>query len=267
MRNTTTFRWNLLAGLICLCVIQLTAQKNEVHIRNCTEKIISVKSYNAWDNSLTLPYQFGNSSELLPQIHGILAQNPGTGETCTLECASKYLFKNYNSCKVKFSGATGYNVPEVVQTLEAGNWVYFSSTRIEKGDKCYMIGFEDYEQFLTKDIRTGTELHANNGAVKLIKVLQFELWFQTTGNLELHDISITSGSNVVWSSNTAGHPNAMLAFQSDGNVVIYDGGNPIWYTSTADSQKGGKGGVKMLLNGAGHVQILNVDSQVIWQGH
>ena len=251
-----------MASLVCLFCIQLTAQKNEVHIRNCTEKIITAKSYNAWDNSMALPYQ----SCILPQINGITAQNAGMGETCTLKCASWTVGQKSNGCKIKLSGATGYNIPEAVQTLESGNWVYFSSTNIEKGDVCYKIGSEGYEQFVTRDIRSGTELRAKNGAVKLLNVTKYELWFQANGNLELKDISITSGANVVWSSNTSGHPNAMLAFQGDGNWVLYDG-NPIWATGTADDQKGGKGGVKLLLNGSGNVQILNADSQVIWQGH
>lgn len=267
MKNTSIIQWALLASLVCLFGGHLAAQKNQVHIRNCTEKIISVKSYNAWDKSMSLPYQYGNSACLIPQINGITAQNPGQGETCTLECASKYLFKNYNSCKIKFSGATGYNIPEVVTTLEGGNWVYFSSTHIEKGDVCYKIGSEDYEQFVTRDVRTGAQIHANTGAVKLLSVNGYELWFQTSGNLELKYVDAVTGSSVKWSTNTAGHPNATLAFQGDGNVVIYDGGNPIWATATADNQKSGKGGVKLVLNGAGNVKVLNVDSQLIWQGH
>lgn len=126
---------------------------------------------------------------------------------------------------------------------------------------CYKIGSEDYEQFVTRDIKTGEQLHANTGAVKLLSVNGYELWFQTTGNLEMKYIDYVKGASVIWSSNTAGHPNAMLAFQGDGNVVIYDGGNPIWATQTADNQKSGKGGVKLLLNGAGNVKVLNVDSQ------
>jgi hypothetical protein len=51
---------------------------------------------------------------------------------------------------------------------------------------------------------------------------------QGDGNLVVYDVS----GRPVWASNTSNHPGAGLAVQTDGNVVIYDAGHPIWATGT-----------------------------------
>lgn len=54
------------------------------------------------------------------------------------------------------------------------------------------------------------------------------LVMQCDGNLVLY----TSSNRPLWQSGTAGHPEAILAAQSDGNIVIYGNGVPLWHTGT-----------------------------------
>jgi hypothetical protein len=56
-----------------------------------------------------------------------------------------------------------------------------------------------------------------------------QLAFQTDGNLVLYD----GGGSAVWATPTAGNPNSYLIMQDDGNLVIYDVmGNPLWASGT-----------------------------------
>lgn len=56
----------------------------------------------------------------------------------------------------------------------------------------------------------------------------YELAMQTDGNLVLY-----TGGQAVWSTGTYGHPGAFLVYQLDGNVVLYSAAMvPLWFTST-----------------------------------
>jgi hypothetical protein len=56
------------------------------------------------------------------------------------------------------------------------------------------------------------------------------LLFQTDGNLVLYD----GNQNALWSTHTQGSGATNLAFQDDGNIVLYDNNsNPVWSTGTA----------------------------------
>lgn len=116
----------------------------KIHVRNCTEKIVYLKSYNSWDTSMSIAFPGKYGRATLTQIWGITAENPGEGETAEVRCAQSdpFHWKKHNSCKVKFKCDGNTPCPETTKTLEAGNWVYFSSTDIQKGDKCYKIGAE-----------------------------------------------------------------------------------------------------------------------------
>lgn len=72
----------------------------------------------------------------------------------------------------------------------------------------------------------------------------FVFVMQDSGALELHKMDADKLSAQVWSSSSKGKtPNAATAsFQEDGNLVIYDGGKPIW-----DSHSPGKLGHYILL--------------------
>lgn len=52
---------------------------------------------------------------------------------------------------------------------------------------------------------------------------------QTDGNLVIYSPAFTP----LWASGTAGAPGAKLVVQNDCNLVIYDGGTPLWATGTS----------------------------------
>lgn len=55
-----------------------------------------------------------------------------------------------------------------------------------------------------------------------------QLVMQTAGNLVLYSYVPTA----LWFTGGGGYPGAYLTVQDDGNVVIYHGGTPIWFSST-----------------------------------
>lgn len=54
------------------------------------------------------------------------------------------------------------------------------------------------------------------------------LWMQTDGNL----VGYTDRNQPTWSTNTAGSRGDHLVVQDDGNVVLYAGSRPLWWTNT-----------------------------------
>ncbi|WP_083338825.1 hypothetical protein [Chromobacterium sphagni] len=58
---------------------------------------------------------------------------------------------------------------------------------------------------------------------------QYFLIFQTDGNLVLYK----NGSQIIWSSGTAGSGATDIWMQADGNFVIYTNGRPVWQSGTA----------------------------------
>jgi hypothetical protein len=54
--------------------------------------------------------------------------------------------------------------------------------------------------------------------------------FQTDGNLVVSNCD----GEAIWNSDTSNHPDAILAFQADGDLVIYasSAGTPLWSTQT-----------------------------------
>ncbi|MDL4815028.1 ricin-type beta-trefoil lectin domain protein [Actinomadura opuntiae] len=56
----------------------------------------------------------------------------------------------------------------------------------------------------------------------------WETWFQSDGNLVMRD---KTGA-IKWASKTAGHPNAFLRCQDDGNIAIVDGTAKLWDTNS-----------------------------------
>jgi hypothetical protein len=257
--------WCLLAAFFCMATTHLTGQ-NAIHVRNCTEKIITLSCYNAWDNSMSIVYQGkGTGRVSIPQIHSILAENGGKGETGEVNCAERFLWHSSSSCKVKFECATGYDCPTVTKTLESGNYVYFNSTLIEKGDVCYQIGAEPDEFVDSRPVRSGEKIYASDGPVRLLEAGYFALIMQKDGSLVIQYLDPYSGPHKIWSSRTAGFLDPYLGFQSDGNLVIYCANNALWATGTSDGQNGGLGGVRLELTGTGILRIKNAAGKVIWK--
>lgn len=245
--------WVLLTGLFCMLHTYATGQtENTVHIRNCTNNILLVESYNAWDNNMTLVYQGGGGTAIIPQINGLAAQNGGAGETGEVKCKRNHLFQSYPGCKVKINCGSTNPCPESVNTLDAGNWVYFSSTRIEKGDVCYMISPENLIA-----LNYGFEYGPQNK--ELLRAGSYYVMWQADGNLVLY-----GNQGAIWASGTNGKANK-LKFQGDGNLVLYNNDTAVWASDTADSEKGGKGGRKLVLNEQGGLSIMDQDYKIIWK--
>ena len=86
----------------------------------------------------------------------------------------------------------------------------------------------------------------------------FSLLFQTDGNLV-----IFQGSNILWTSKIPGLGGNKFTFQSDGNTVIYNATKVptkvLWSTSTA-----AKGALYLLLSQAGNLAVLNSSNMILW---
>jgi len=96
--------------------------------------------------------------------------------------------------------------------------------------------------------------------VNLLDVDGYKLRWQPDGKLLL----VQKGFGGVWGSGTQNKAD-QLCWQSDGNLVIYEGSTMRWSSNTADSEWGGLGGRTLKLQQDGRVQIVNELSNVIWQ--
>lgn len=258
----------LLAGFLSLTLVGLSGQ-NKIHVRNCTEKILQLYSYNSWDPDMSRVYQWGKGTAILPQINSTTAKNSGAGETAVVECAKKSLFypKKSSYCKIRFKCNDNTPCPEVTKMLEEGNYVYFSSMEIKKGDKCYKIGEEPKEFEASRPIRTNESILASDGTTRLLEAGRFRLEFHEKGFLCIRFLDPYSKIEYAasWCHTNADNTGSKLAFQADGNLVIYnDDGKAVWATGTADDQQGGKGGARMDLSDTGVFRVLNSDGKVIW---
>ncbi|WP_345143007.1 hypothetical protein [Dactylosporangium darangshiense] len=74
------------------------------------------------------------------------------------------------------------------------------------------------------------------------------------------DIVLYDQGNVVWRAHTAGKGGCCLVFQSDGHLVLYDGGSVgVWGTQTA-----GNAGAVLVLHSDGNVSI-SLHGQTLWE--
>ena len=84
---------------------------------------------------------------------------------------------------------------------------------------------------------------------------RYKFIYQTDGNLVLYQ-----GSQALWSSGTAGHGSGVCIMQSDGNLVIYvDNDNPIWASATSSHP-----GSHFELQNDGNGVIYTPDGQAVW---
>ncbi|NKI95223.1 xylosidase/arabinosidase [Rhizobacter sp. SG703] len=83
---------------------------------------------------------------------------------------------------------------------------------------------------------------------------RFQLWMQSDGNLVLYQ-----GNQPLWSSGTAGKAVGKIAMQGDGNLVIYDPANrPFWASNTS-----GHPGAHLTLQNDGNL-VVYLGSQALW---
>ncbi|SDY42039.1 D-mannose binding lectin [Micromonospora pattaloongensis] len=87
-----------------------------------------------------------------------------------------------------------------------------------------------------------------------------------TGNYRLEmqedgDLVLSQGGLPMWQTATGGHPGAHLAFQADGNLVVRSGdGTALWSTGTA-----GTAVDKLVLRDDGDLVLLDTGGQVVWR--
>ncbi len=68
------------------------------------------------------------------------------------------------------------------------------------------------------------------------------------------------GNNPIWATNTAGKGVKKLAFQPDGNLVLYDAANKsVWQTSTYN-----RGVSTFLLSTGGSLVLVDQNNGIVW---
>jgi hypothetical protein len=93
------------------------------------------------------------------------------------------------------------------------------------------------------------------GAVKRSENGAYELRMQTDGNLVLY-----RQGTPVWSPNTWGNPGAYTVMQTDGNLVIYKGTTPLWHTNTYRSAAD-----RLVLFDDGRLELHTTAGQLVWK--
>lgn len=87
---------------------------------------------------------------------------------------------------------------------------------------------------------------------------RFRLVLQLDGNLVLYQ-----GGTPLWDSATAGRSSAVAIMQMDGNFVIYDSaGNPIWASGTPNNP-----GAYLAVQNDGNVVVYSASNQPLWATH
>jgi hypothetical protein len=87
----------------------------------------------------------------------------------------------------------------------------------------------------------------------------YRLAMQTDGNLVLYD----GGGEALWSSRTAGKPVVQCAMQDDGNLVLDDqAGNAVWASGSA-----GHPGSHLVVQDDGNVVIYDPSNRPVWSTH
>jgi hypothetical protein len=114
-------------------------------------------------------------------------------------------------------------------------------------------------QYQSTDTSTANELHKTKTLVagEALRSLNgvYELRMQTDGNLVLY-----RQGTPVWSPNTWGNPGAYTVMQADGNMVIYKGATPLWHSNTWRSAAD-----HLVLFDDGRLELHDVAGQVIWR--
>ncbi|WP_230860510.1 LamG-like jellyroll fold domain-containing protein [Actinoplanes aureus] len=100
----------------------------------------------------------------------------------------------------------------------------------------------------------GTRLNAGDSIPS--DVGDFELRMQSDGNLV-----VAQGGTTVWDTRTWGNPGAYCYVQSDGNFVVYrSDGTPLW-----DTRTWGTGADRLLLKSDGDLLLQDAAGRVLWR--
>ena len=87
----------------------------------------------------------------------------------------------------------------------------------------------------------------------------FSLIFQSDGNLV-----IFQGANPIWSKNPVNKNAATFKFTSDGRAGIYNSANALIWPVSDNSKTDGKGALYLLLSQAGNLAVLNSSNMILW---
>ena len=106
---------------------------------------------------------------------------------------------------------------------------------------------------LGDDMQPGEVLYSNQSITSANG--RYKFIYQSDGNLVLYD-----GGAPLWASNTDGRPVGVCIMQGDGNLVIYTrGGQPIWASNTD-----GRPGSRLIVQDDGNVVIYQSDGTAAW---
>jgi hypothetical protein len=84
---------------------------------------------------------------------------------------------------------------------------------------------------------------------------RFTLTYQTDGNLVLYQ-----GTTALWHTGTSNTTPGEVAFQADSNFVVYQsGGQFVWQAGA-----GGLGGVRLVLQNDGNLVMYNAPGAAVW---
>lgn len=133
--------------------------------------------------------------------------------------------------------------------------VHFEKIGVRTGS--YTSGWEWLPFAVTKQTKKGwckTTAEAGN----ILSHSYAKLAWQADGNLVLYT---TKDGKSRWASDTS-NKGQKLCFQNDGNLVIYGNSGAVWATQTADNQQRGYGGLTLKLNKGCNIAVHNKYGQI-----
>ena len=130
-----------------------------------------------------------------------------------------------------------------------------ATVTVEDGRGGSTTGTAALQVVLLNTLRAGANLVAGQALTSTGG--QYRLAYQSDGNLVLYDV--TDGT-AQWNSGTGGTGAGQVAMQSDGNVVVYDAqGTARWTTSTA-----GNANATLVVQGDGNLVVYGSSGQAVW---
>lgn len=110
----------------------------------------------------------------------------------------------------------------------------------------------------------GGQLLAINGDFMISPDTRHIAAMQTDGNFVIYHGGQGMTPAPLWASNSYGHPDAYLYFQPDGNLVVYadlasPGENPLWASNTI-----GRGGVSLVMQNDGNLVMYDAHNNPVW---